>query len=207
MKKIIIFSISGVLALSLLGGGGYWIFTLYSALGEYKELGTTAEIKSSITELKALQLESLQLNQEMEKAKTQFSSYKAGFLERSKQRAERKVATSIASFTPISGPYVLTSTAVKEYIENCEDAMALKKLEATMFGMAVTTNQSEGCKDRISYKLLPLFKYQMLRVRAGMSGSYGHFRDDAEKKFDNSRKLLQRWDIPVAKELESYTRF
>ena len=67
--------------------------------------------------------------------------------------------------------------------------------------------QEAACGTFIEEKILPLFKYQMLRVRASLTGSLGHLRPEAEQKFKDAQDLLKRWEVPVNPELDKYIRF
>ncbi|WP_286238212.1 hypothetical protein [Neptuniibacter halophilus] len=208
-NMLLIGGVVGVL-LVLIGLGGFFGFKFYSELAAYRELGPLQSMQNFSQENFDLQKENKRLKQDMAMIQSGFANYRKARLEQAEKRAERRVATAVASFTPLSGPYVLAATTTLDQQELCQDTQDLIELEAELFTTSdptVVMQQDKICGTYIERKLIPLFKYQMLRARVSMSGSLGHLRDDAEKKFEDARSLLQRWQVPVAPELDSYTQF
>lgn len=209
-KKLIIAGVAGLLVVLLLGVGGFFAYMMYSKLSAYQALGSASELGQVTTAYEALQKEHSQTLSKISSIEKEFAVYRKKTLDNLTQRAQRKVDTSVAAFTPISGIYVLAATAAQEQLENCLDAQALINFEAENFSTsdpAVVLQQDKICGTYIEQKLAPLFKYQMLRVRASMSGSLGHLRPEAEEKFKEARKLLELWSVPVNSELEKYIHF
>ena len=210
MNKMVVMGIAGVTVLALVGGAGFFGFKMYSELSGYKKLGPQTQLATYAKENFDLKKQNKLLLETNQKIERKFVVHRKLMLQEAANRAERKVATSVASFLPISGTYVLSAAAVQEQLERCQDIEALLKLEKELFEKSdpeVLAQKEKICETYIDRKLTPLFKYQMLRIRASMTGSLGHLRSDAEKKFDKARDLLKKWDVPVSRELESYTRF
>lgn len=209
-KKIIIGGVAGLVVVLLLGGAGSFAYLMYAKLAEYQQLGSAEELNELTTAYELLDKQHSQTLSKLNSAEKGFAVYRQKTMDSLAKRAERKVDTAVASFTPVSGIYVLAATAAQEQLENCEDAQALIDFEAEYFSSsdpAVVMQKDKICSTYIEQKLAPLFKYQMLRIRASMSGSLGHLRPEAEEKFSEARKLLNAWSVPVNPELEKYIRF
>lgn len=209
-KKLIIGGVIGMVLLLLLGGGGFFGYMLYTKLSEYQGLGDINKLQQLGKDNADLIKKNEELESRFASLQKQFAVFRKQTIDKAENRAERKVATSEASFTALSGAYVLAATASHEQLEACQDIQALIQFEAEYFQTAdpsVVMQQEKICGTYIEQKLLPLFKYQMLRVRASMTGSYGHLRPEAEQKFKEANQLLERWGIPVNPELERYIRF
>jgi len=210
MKNLIVIGVASVVGLAVVGGAGFFGYKMYSELAEYKALGSIKDMRTFSKENFDLKKENKVLISKSEDMQRQFVIHRKVIVDQAIKRSERKVATSIASFTPISGSYVLAAMSTQEQLELCQDVQALLKLEAKLFDTsdpAVVMQEEKICGTYIERKLTPLFKYQMLRVRASMTGSLGHLRSDAEEKFEKARKLLEKWEVPVERQLDSYTRF
>jgi hypothetical protein len=210
MKKIIVIGVVGVVVLAVVGGGGFFGYMLQTELSEYKKVGSLASMQTFSQENFDLKKQNKELTRSMNKIQKGFAEYRKQEVANAEFRAERRVATSVASFMPLSGPYVLAAVSSKEQLELCEDTQRLIRIEAELFESsdpAVVMQQEKICGTYLDRKLIPLFKYQMLRVRATMSGSLGHLRADADKKFENARALLSKWEVPIQNELDNYTRF
>ncbi|WP_415894030.1 hypothetical protein ACMXYN_06575 [Neptuniibacter sp. PT8_73] len=210
MKNLIVIGVASVVGLAVVGGAGFFGYKMYSELAEYKALGSIKDMRTFSKENFDLKKENKVLIQKTEDMQRQFVIHRKVIVDQAVKRSERKVATSIASFTPVSGSYVLAAMSTQEQLELCQGVQALLKLEAKLFETSdpsVVMQQDKICGTYIERKLTPLFKYQMLRVRASMTGSLGHLRADAEGKFEKARKLLEKWEVPVERELDSYTRF
>ncbi|PIE24254.1 MAG: hypothetical protein CSA60_03340 [Neptuniibacter caesariensis] len=208
MNKMII--IGAVAALVLVAGAGFFGFKMYSELAQYKAMGSSTELRQFRQKNFELDKQTKALTKELDEIKRELQAYRKAVLDDAVKRSKRKIATSIAAFQQLSGPYVLTAMATQEQLELCQDVQKLMSLESKLFqthDKDAEAQQEKVCNTFIDRKLIPLFKYQMLRNRVNLSGSMGHLKADAEKKFKNARKLLQTWNVPVARELESYTRF
>ncbi|MDO6513475.1 MULTISPECIES: hypothetical protein [unclassified Neptuniibacter] len=210
MNKTIVLGGVAAAAVLVAAGVGFYCYMLKTELSEYKKLGDLASMQQFSQENYDLTKENKTLQGSIDKIQKGFLNYRKNELLEAERRTERRVETAIASFTPISGPYVFTAIAALEQRELCAHTQQLVQLEAELFETsdpAVVMQQDKVCSVRLERKLIPLFKYQMLRVRAGMTGSLEHLRIDAEKKFVSARELLSKWQIPVEKELDSYTKF
>lgn len=210
MNKLIVIGAASLVGLLVAGGAGFFGYKLHSELSEFKKVGSLQSMKTFSQENFDLKKRNKELEKSIEKIEKGFNSYRDLELRNAELRSERRVDTSVASFMPISGPYVLAAISSKEQEEQCEDVQRLTKLEADLFGNTppdVFMRQEQVCNTNLDRKLIPLFKYQMLRVRASMSGSLGHLRKDADKKFDRARTLLSKWEVPISSELDAYTRF
>ena len=210
MKKLIVIGVASVVVLAVLGGGGFFGYMLYSELGTYKKIGSLQEMQKFSQENFDLKKENKELSRAVSKIQKGFAEYRKQEIARAEHLTERRKATAVASFMPLSGPYVLAAVSTQEQLELCEDTQRLIKLEAELFDTsdpASMMQQEKVCGSNLERKLIPLFKYQMLRVRASMSGSLGHLRTDADKKFENARSLLDKWGVPITRELDAYTRF
>lgn len=210
MKKIIIIAVVAVVVLGVLGGAGFFGYKLYSELAQFKSLGSYAEMRKFSQENFDLNKQHKALTSQMEEIERELTIFRKNFMADAVKRSERKVVTSIAAFQQLSGPYVLTAMATQEQLELCQDAQAVMQLESKLFqvnDIDALAQQEKVCNTLIDRKLIPLFKYQMLRNRVNLSGSMGHLKADAERKFSNARQLLETWEVPVTRELESYTRF
>lgn len=210
MKKLIVIGVVSVVVLAILGGGGFFGYMLHSELGKYKEVGSLQAMQKFSQENFDLKKENKELSRSMAKIQKGFAEYRKQEMAQAERLTERRKATAVASFMPLSGPYVLAAVASQEQIELCEDTQRLIKLEAELFETsdpASVMQQEKICGSNLERKLIPLFKYQMLRVRASMSGSLGHLRTDADKKFESARTLLEKWGVPISRELDAYTRF
>ncbi|MCP4594884.1 hypothetical protein [Neptuniibacter sp.] len=209
-KKLIIGIVAGVVVLLLLGVGGFFGYKMYTELAEFKAVGSLKEMRQFSQENFDLKKQNKEVTKRMADIEKQFAIFRKKAIANAEARAERKVATASASFMPLSGTYVLAAASTQEQLENCQDIQELIKFEAENFETSdpsVVMQQDKICGTYIERKLIPLFKYQMLRVRASMTGSLGHLRPDAEKKFEDARRLLERWEVPVDPELEKYIRF
>lgn len=211
MNKILIIVI-GVVFLAVVGGASFFGISLYQELSRFKSLGTYQELRTFGQENFDLKKQNSELKKTAAQVKREFLIFRKSQMADYENRSKRRLATSIASFTPISGTYVVAAVATQEQAELCQDVQLLLKLESKMFDGS--DNEAEGqkiadevCNTYLERKLTPLFKYQMLRVRASMTGSLGHLRQDAEDKFERARKLLAEWNIPVDSKLESYASF
>ena len=210
MKKLIIIGVAAVVGLGVVGGAGFFGYKMYSELARYKALGSYASMQKFSQENFDLNKQNKALMAKMDEIQRELIIYRKNFFLEAEKRSARKVATSVAAFQQLSGPYVLTAAATQEQLELCQDAQALMQLEIKLFQTndpEAMARQEKVCGTYIAQKLIPLFKYQMLRNRVNLSGSMGHLKADAERKFDNARQLLKKWEIPVERELESYTRF
>lgn len=210
MNKFIIIGVVAFVFLLLIGGVGFWGYTQYSELSQFKKLGSYGEMQQYSQENFDLKKENTKLLRDREAIQKGFADYRKTLVAKAEHRSERRVDTDMASFSPLSGPFVLAATSIQEQLELCQDVQELLALEAELFqsaDAAVMMQKDKICGTYIERKLIPLFKYQMLRVRASMSGSLGHLRTDAEQKFEGAKNLLERWQIPVDRELDSYTRF
>ncbi|WP_415884194.1 hypothetical protein ACMXYX_06525 [Neptuniibacter sp. QD72_48] len=210
MKNLIVIGVASIVGLAVVGGAGFFGYKMYSELAEYKALGPIKDMRTYSKENFDLKKENKLLLEKSAYMQRQFLIHRKVTVGQAVKRSERKVATSIAAFTPISGSYVLAAMSAQEQLELCQDVQALIKLESQLFESsdpAVVMQQEKICGTYIERKLMPLFKYQMLRVRASMTGSLGHLRVDAEEKFEKARKLLEKWEVPVERELDSYTDF
>ncbi|MFT6352380.1 hypothetical protein [Neptuniibacter pectenicola] len=208
-KFTVIAAVAGLLFI-VAGGLGFYSFMLHAELAQYKKLGELESLQQFSQENFDLTVENKDLRRSMTRIQKGFAEYRKQELQTAELRSQRRVETAIASFTPISGPYVLAAIASQEQHELCEYTQGLIELEAEFFQSsdpAVVMQQDKICGTHLARKLTPLFKYQMLRVRAAMTGSLEHLRIDAEKKFVTARELLSKWQIPVEKELDAYTRF
>lgn len=210
MNKLIVIGAASLAGLIVLGGAGFFGYKLYSELSNYKKVGSLKALKTFSQENFDLKKSNKELEKSIAKIQKDFMAYRNTEIRNAEQRSDRRVETAVASFMPISGPYVLAAVSSKDQLELCEDTQRLTKLEAELFGNVpanVMLQQEKVCETNIDRKLVPLFKYQMLRVRASMSGSLGHLRKDADKKFDQARALLTKWEVPISTELDAYTRF
>ncbi|MGH1462135.1 MAG: hypothetical protein ACRBB6_08870 [Neptuniibacter sp.] len=211
MKKSLIIGLGiGVLVVLVICIVGFLGYKGYAKLAAYQEIGSASEINELKKNYEDLQKVYKDQITESEKLHKQFAVYRKQRLLTAETRAERKVETATASFIPLSGAYVLAAMSTQEQLENCLDVQQLLKFESDNFGISEPENfmlQEKICGTYIESEIAPLFKYQMLRVRASMNGSFGHLRPEAEQKFDDARKLLKRWEIAVDPELEKYIRF
>lgn len=209
-KKRIIGGVVGFFVLLLIAAGGFFGYMMFSKLSEYQKLGNFTEIEQLSKEHEEILKKQKETDSKMESLHKEFSVYRAKTVSAAIKRAERKVETTSASFTPLSGAYVIAATATQEQLEICQDIQALIQFEMKYFETSDPTllmQQEEVCGTFIEEKILPLFKYQMLRVRASLTGSLGHLRPEAEQKFKDAQDLLKRWEVPVNPELDKYIRF
>lgn len=210
MKKYIIIAAIAVLILSILGGAGFFAYKMYSELAEFRSLGTLEEMKGFSQENFDLKKQNKKLTKSVNDVEKGFIKYRKEFLTEAERRAQRKVELAKASFVSVSGPYVLIAASTQEQLEICKDTQKLIELEIALFNSndpSSVMKQGTICNTYIERSLIPLFKYQMLRLRTSMTGSLGHLRKEAEKKFADARTLLDSYDIPVTSEVEAYTRF
>lgn len=210
MKKYIIIAVVALVILALLGGVGFFGYRMYSELAQFRELGSLKEMSEFSQQNFDLNKEIKQLRKQQAKAEREFVKYRTGFMANAEQRAQRKLKLAEASFLPVSGPYVLIAASTQEQLDYCQDSQKLLELEASLYGTndpSTVMQQGTICDLNIERTLIPQFKYQMLRLRASMTGSLGHFRSDAEKKFVEAKALLDQYAVPVSREVEAYTRF
>ena len=209
MKKYIVIAAVAVVVLAVLGGGGFFAYKMYSELAEFRSLGSLEEMKGFSQENFDLKKQNKKLAKSASNVEKGFIKYRKEFLTEAERRAQRKVELAKASFVSVSGPYVLIAASTQEQLEICKDTQRLIELELTLFNSndpSSVMQQGTICNTYIERSLIPLFKYQMLRLRSSMTGSLGHLRKEAEQKFSDARTLLDSYNIPVTSEVEAYTR-
>lgn len=209
-KKIIIGGVVALVIVLFLGVAGVFGYLTYSKLSNYQKLGNIAELQDLSKENFELNKKNAELTETVTELGKQFAFYRQKTVESAIKRAERKIEITEASFTPLSGAYVIAAAATQEQLENCLNVQELIQFEMKFFDTAdasLMMQQDKVCGTAIEAEILPLFKYQMLRVRASLTGSLGHLRPEAEQKFKDAQDLLKRWDVPVNPELDKYIRF
>lgn len=209
-KTFILGIVAAAVMVAILAAGGVFGYKLHSELSVYKSYGTPADLKATEKEVRALKQQLQQQKRDMNKLKKQFAVYRKQAVVAAEERTERRKATAVAAFTPLSGYYVIAATTVHEQNESCADIKALLAFEKGNFDIAdpaAIKAQETVCNSYIDKKVEPVFKYQMLRLRANIKSSAGHLRSEAEDKFKQAKKLLKRWDVPVDRRLDKYLRF
>ncbi|MGB0203416.1 MAG: hypothetical protein ACPF9K_00050 [Neptuniibacter sp.] len=209
-KKLIIGGVVALVVVLILGAAGVFGYLTYSKLSEYQRLGNITELQALSKENSELTKKNAENTEKVNELGKQFAIYRQKTVDTAIKRAERKIEITEASFTPLSGAYVIAAAATQEQLENCLNIQELIQFEMKYFETAdasLMMQQEKVCGTVIEAKILPLFKYQMLRVRASLTGSLGHLRPEAEQKFKDAQELLKRWDVPVNPELDKYIRF
>lgn len=209
-KKLIIGGVVGLVLILVIAGAGVFSYLTYSKLSAYQQLGNLSEFKEINKTNAELIKKQEAMAKKVEDLGKEFAIYRQKTVSSAIKRAERKVETTEASFTPLSGTYVIAAMATQEQLENCLAVQELIQFEIKYFEAtdpSLMMQQEKVCGTLIETKILPLFKYQMLRVRASLTGSLGHLRPEAEEKFKDAQDLLKRWDVPVNPELDKYIRF
>lgn len=208
MKKMII--IFGATLLVISGGCGYFIYSLSTSLAKYESFGTYAQLQRIIEEKENLTRQNTKQERKLEKIAQKFIKYREQQLTLAEFRAKRRASLGTAAFSPVSGPYILAALIAQEQLELCQSSQNLTQLEIELLenpDPEVMMQQEKICGVHLDKKLLSLFKYEVLRIKASMTGSLKHLRLDAENKIDVARKLLEDWSVPVNSELDSYARF
>lgn len=204
---IIIF---GATLLVISGGCGYFIYSLSTSLAKYESFGTYAQLQRIIEEKENLTRQNTKQERKLEKIAQKFIKYREQQLTLAEFRAKRRASLGTAAFSPVSGPYILAALIAQEQLELCQSSQNLTQLEIELLenpDPEVMMQQEKICGVHLDKKLLSLFKYEVLRIKASMTGSLKHLRLDAENKIDVARKLLEDWSVPVNSELDSYARF
>ena len=209
-KTFIISIVAAAVVVAILAVGGVFGYKLHSELSVYKSYGSPADLKATEKEVATLKQELQQQQRDMTKLKKQFAVYRKQAVVAAQERAERRKATAVAAFTPLSGYYIIAATTAHEQNENCADIKALLMFEAKHLSVSdpdALKAQEALCNSFIDKKIEPVFKYQMLRLRANIKSSADHLRPEAEEKFKQAKALLKRWNIPVDRSLDKYLRF
>jgi len=100
-KKLIIGGAVGFFVFLLVAAGGFFGYMMFSKLSEYQKLGNLTEIKQLSKEHEEILKKQKETDSKMESLHKEFSVYRAKTVSAAVKRAERKVETISASFTPL----------------------------------------------------------------------------------------------------------